>query len=296
MGTQWASGNQNVQISDVSSSSIHITYEARRRKVPLEPAVVPVAQSVRSPARLVRARSGFVPFAVRGELLAGLEEWAVTDEPFAGCVIGGRGGVGKTRLGVELCEAARKAGWLSGMLARGAEQAALEELVEAPTPTLVVVDYAETRAAQLEVLLPALAARATTEHAVRVVLLVRASPHGGRDWTDALRRRGDMLDAVLDGMEVRVLDEEPLTHAERECLFAAAAAVFAARSHLGPPTIPPNRLRAPMFSSPLLVVVAAYLAVHGQHDLPATRAELLEGLLAHEDQLLVRHAVRHHQR
>ena len=222
-GGQWARGNQNVQIHGVVGSRIQITFENKRRQVPLEPAVVPVAPSVRSPARLLRARSGVLPYVARGSLLAGLLEWVAGPEPFSGCVVGGRGGTGKTRLGVELCERAAAQGWLCGLLARGADAAAMEALVEAPTPRLVVVDYAETRIEQLEVLLPALALRATPEHPVRAVLLVRAGPRRTGDWTEALRRRGDLLDAVLDGMELRVLEDEPLDLAERQDLFSAAA-------------------------------------------------------------------------
>lgn len=83
-------------------------------------------------------------------MLAGLEEWAASPEAFAACVIGGRGGTGKTRLGVALCESAGRRGWLSGLLARSAEQEPVEELAAAPTPRLVVVDYAESRPEQLE--------------------------------------------------------------------------------------------------------------------------------------------------
>lgn len=61
MGGQWAAGNQNVQIHGAVGSSIQISFEGRRREVPLEPAVVPVGERVRSPARLLRARSGVVP-------------------------------------------------------------------------------------------------------------------------------------------------------------------------------------------------------------------------------------------
>jgi hypothetical protein len=57
-------------------------------------------------------------------------------------------------LGVEVARHAGRAGWLSGMLVAGASAAALEALVDVDTPCLVVVDYAETRAEQLEVVLP----------------------------------------------------------------------------------------------------------------------------------------------
>src|SRR4051812_3050617 len=51
--------------------------------------------------------------------------------------------------------------------------------MDAPTPRLVVVNYAESRVEQLEVLLPALAGVATDVESVREVLLVRARTNAG---------------------------------------------------------------------------------------------------------------------
>ena len=106
---QWAAGNQNVQISHATASTIKITYGGQARHVPLRPAVVPVGLNVSSPARLVRARSGVIPYAARDGLLAELVAWAQPGTPFSACVVGGRGGSGKTRVGVELCEQASSA-------------------------------------------------------------------------------------------------------------------------------------------------------------------------------------------
>lgn len=83
MAGQWAVGNQNVQIHDVTGSTIHVTFDKQRREVPLEPAVAGVGRSA-SPARLIRARSGVVPFAARSGLIEDLEGWARTDLGFAG--------------------------------------------------------------------------------------------------------------------------------------------------------------------------------------------------------------------
>ena len=62
---QWLQGNQNVQIAGVVGSTIQITFEGRRRKVPLQPAVIPVGKHVASPARLLRARAGVIPYAAQ---------------------------------------------------------------------------------------------------------------------------------------------------------------------------------------------------------------------------------------
>ncbi len=209
MDGQWAVGNQNVQIHDVAGSTIQVSFGGTRREVPLERAVAGVGRSA-SPSRLIRARSGVVPFAARVGVIEELEGWARSDLGFAGCVIGGRGGTGKTRLGVELCVRARKAGWLAGLLSRRADPGGLEALVQTPTARLVVIDYAESRAEQLEVVLPLLAAQATQQHPVRVLMLVRAAPRRTQDWTEALRHHSDPLDAVLDDVDVRLLENDPL--------------------------------------------------------------------------------------
>jgi tetratricopeptide (TPR) repeat protein len=289
---QWLRGNQSVQIAGVSGgSTIQITYEGQRRKVPLEPAVMPVGANVSSPARLIRARAGVIPYAAREGLLDELDAWANDQRPFAGRLIGGRGGSGKTRLGVALCERARAAGWLCGLLVAGADQAALEALLDAPTARLVVIDYAESRVEQLNAILAPLAASATEREPVRVLLLVRDSPRmRGGDWRAPLRHHSDALDGVLDDVDVRVLEDMPLRPGERRALFAAAAAALAARGGKAA-SVPaaPEELEQPLFAAPLAVVIAAYLAVHrhtsaGEQtdQTPTTAGELFDELLAHE--------------
>jgi hypothetical protein len=282
MTSQVIRGNKSVQVQNVSQSSINITYNEVRRAVPLERATVPVSSRTSSPARLVRARSGVVPYAAREDFLDGLDDWVNGEAAFAGAVIGGRGGAGKTRTAVALCERVEARDWLCGFLTPIADQAALEGLSEAPTARLVVVDYAEARLEQLQVLLPVLAARATPESPVRVLLLVRANPQRTSDWTERLRNRSDWLDALLDECDLHVLEELPLEMDERETLFKAAAAALGERigAAVGPAV--PEVLREPTFASPLLVVLAAYLAVHGNSAPPSSRAALLDEILAHE--------------
>lgn len=281
---QWAAGNHNVQINNVANAAIRITYGGRARSVPLEPATIPISPTARSPARLLRPRSGVLPYTARGAFLAQLDRWVQTPRPFALCIIGGRGGTGKTRLGVELCSHATSAGWLAGMLHAKADQGALEALGMAPTARLVVIDYAETKSDQLELVLPLLAQSASSQWPVRVVALVRARPSPDGDWTAVLRAGGDALDALLDDASQWPLEDQPLSVDERRELFVAAAGPLAeyADPRRRAPAFPQS-LDMELFASPLLVVVAAYLAVHGSPDtLPATRAELLDGLLEHE--------------
>jgi len=121
-----------------------------------------------------------------------------------------------------------------------------------------VIDYAESRVEQLDAILPQLALSASERQPVRVLLLVRA-----RNWGTLLRHHSDALDAVLDDIDVRTLEDLPLELDERRALFAAAAAALAARNG-DAVSVPaaPDGLDQVVFVSPLTIVIAAYLAVH----------------------------------
>ncbi len=281
MGEQRIRGNRNVQIQGAVGSRIEITYNESTRTVPLEPAHVPVAGKLPSPARLVRAHSGVVPYVERAGLLSELEAWIGSPAPFAGQVIGGRGGTGKTRLAVELCLRAQESEWLCGFLSRIADPGMLGALVEAPTARLAVIDYAETRPEQVELLLPLLSAKATPQSPVRVLLLVRGGPDRGGGWASRLADRVDALDAVLDECEVRYLEDAPFGVAERRKLFEAAVPALAERLQGPPASAAAPDLQDEVFENPLMVVIAAYLAAQGE-EAPSNRDRLLDGVLEHE--------------
>ncbi len=283
MAGQSLKGDQGVQISNAWGSTFTINYNnGPARAVPLERATVAAPAGTNSPARLMRARSGVVPFVARTNLRDELISWLDSDVPFSGAVIGGAGGSGKTRLAVEICDHAEGRGWLSGFLTRIGDPPSLEALAEAPVPRLVAIDYAESRTAQMEALLPLLASRATRDAPVRVLLLVRAGPKRTSDWAEAMRNQSDTLDNLLDECAVHVLDELSLAPQERLELFTAAAAAFADRLGVDTPGAPVELADSPAFAGPLLIVLAAYLATQGT-DAPATREELLRAVVAHEE-------------
>jgi hypothetical protein len=83
------------------------------------------APDARTPTMLLQAKFGLVPFtgsnAMRDELL----DWALARGPYAsrarrdaGRLLHGPGGLGKTRLTIEVSEALRAQGWSAGFLAR----------------------------------------------------------------------------------------------------------------------------------------------------------------------------------
>jgi hypothetical protein len=286
---QWAQGNQNVQITGVGpGASIQVSIgTAPPVRMPLLQAVVPPGAGA-SPARLLRARAGVLPFVDRAGLVSGLDAWMARPDPFATYLVGGRGGAGKTRLGVHLCMQAEARGWVCGLLAPKADSAELAALAHLQSPRLIVVDYAESRTEQLEVLLPFLAAQGTAQCPVRVLLLVRASPRTGQDWTAPLRiRRGDELEQILDETEVQDLEDLPLDAFSREALFSTAAEAFTTTqlpSDHSTKRLAPVDLSGAAFASPLLITIAAYLAVHDpDRAVPASREALLAELTGHED-------------
>ena len=275
-----ALGNPTLAVSE-TGGFVRITGAGLPRLLPLEPAILR-PRTRAAPSRLVRARSGIVPFVVHQDVRASLLDWCLDGRAFSARVVGGGAGVGKTRLGVELCEDLAPFGWVRGLLTPEFEQPEVEALLAAPTARLVVVDYAETRAAQLATLLPRLAACATAEEPVRALLLIRA--RRGEDWTAPLRNVSEALDVLVDDMGVDVLNRVPLDETSRLALFASAAAAFAEHaSNARAVPAPPETLEGPVYATPLLVVIRAYLEVHGDTVGTLSRSDLLEELLAHED-------------
>ncbi|MCU1358021.1 MAG: repeat-containing protein [Acidimicrobiales bacterium] len=284
-GVQWAEGDGNVQIAYSPGAQVEITYGGGTpRLVPLRPAAVPVGAGV-SPARLLGARSQVVPYTARLGLLDDLKGWLTGPGAFLVRLIGGRGGSGKTRVAVELATWSQvlEPKWLAGLLVADTDGGATDELIQAPGPRLVVIDYAETRLSQLSALLPRLSSHATDQHPVRVLLLVRDRPHAGRDLRALLGGDTEELDSIVDDVDPTDLSDPTLD--ERRGLFTAAARAFVTRDGTGLAVPdPPDDLHQTVYDRPLMVAIAAYLAVHNPTgDLPTTRDGLLEELLGHED-------------
>jgi hypothetical protein len=277
-----ARGDRNVLISGVSRSKIRINYQNESRFVPLEPAVMAVGANVTAPARLLKARAGVIPYIAHRQLVDDLEAWCHRPGPFATCLVGGRGGAGKTRLGVELCSRLGECDWLTGLLTKLADRQELEALVRVQTCRLVVIDYAETRVETIASLLPLLATHASEKNPVRVLLLVRAAPRRSDDWIEALRGHSEGLDLIADQMDTRVLTDQPFDLDVRRQLFTAAAAALRPRVG-GMLPDPLQDLESTVFATPLTVVAAAYLALVDPDRQPTTRSELFDGLLEHED-------------
>ena len=293
------------------SVRLPFTVEVGNQRLTLEPAqpqqnFAPEGMSI---VRLLSARSTPVPFLDRAETLTRLEKWARSEERFAIHVLGGDGGSGKTRLGVELCRHLTTPNtnrqdaeiWQAGFL-QDIEQSDNTSSRDDASSLLLVVDYAEARPDVVtEVINVALrAAEDPKRRRVRIVFLVRRpSPlsltrQGSNEWIDTLRpqdSKDEGINLILDEASTIVLNDEKLSNRERKELFEAAY-----RSFTEPPGSPPvsdvlEQLNDPLYSQPLLVTVDAFL---NARPLPNSRnscspGELFEEVLRHEERYWVKH-------
>ena len=98
------------------------------------------------PSTLLKSTYEVVPFAGREDELDDLSTWCEADVGFAVRLYVGAGGIGKTRLMRELCKWRQVDGWQVGFLVNKIPDGADITLLPDPNrPTLLVIDYAETR-------------------------------------------------------------------------------------------------------------------------------------------------------
>jgi tetratricopeptide (TPR) repeat protein len=132
-----------------------------------------------SPIQLLRPSNRVIRLAGRNTEWADLIAWCQNTDPFAVRAFTGLGGVGKTRLLLELCKAVEFKTWITGFAVRGSQQATDEvrwrELIALGRPLLIIVDYAEGNSATLRALCLAISlVPEQNRPRIRLVLLARA--------------------------------------------------------------------------------------------------------------------------
>lgn len=234
-------------------------------------------------SQLLRAEEALVPFdPARQPDLDTLNSWLGDREwPNAVRLITGAGGLGKTRLALELCQQRATDGWHTGFLDAQLEpremKRAWEQLYAFNMPVLVVIDYAETRQPVLLAFVKAILQQ-PGKHPVRILLLAR----DGGEWWDNLPSKDPHCEALLSGyattgpytLSPLHPEEEGRRHAYRQALNAFADALG-----VSVPEVTPE-LAGEHFGRPLYLQMAALLALHGER--PTTAEGLTRALLNHE--------------
>ncbi|MBB4966046.1 tetratricopeptide repeat protein [Saccharothrix violaceirubra] len=227
---------------------------------------------------LLQPHFGVVPYLGREDLLTTLQTWCETDHPFAIAHITGEGGSGKSRLAAEFCT--RMTAWASGRA--GPETLA----VLAPTTdTVLTIDYPEQGTAVLGKALERLATRPDGPR-IRVVLLSRAT-----HWWPELDRAGHRTASLFTTLHLD-LAEHTLSPAERHT--HAKAAVDAFSHHLNLKPVPPPDVTDDDYANPLLVHVAALLALHGHRTANPVRENVLAHIVTRERNRWTRLLPAHH--
>ncbi|MFI0968349.1 hypothetical protein ACH4S8_44515 [Streptomyces sp. NPDC021080] len=186
----------------------------------------------RSPAALLHADRRIVPFHGRTGLLAELAQWCAP-AGFDVALVHGPAGQGKTRLAHELALRLAGDGWAVLWPKPEASTEDLRALRDLTKPLLVVLDYAESRSAQVLGLVAA-AADQSGSQPFKVLLVARAR---GDWWERELHSRvGEYLDGApewrLDGLEDDEAAARP--HAYRVALERFAAALAGMSGYAGP--------------------------------------------------------------
>lgn len=222
------------------------------------------------PGELLRADiEGAVPFHGRDAELADLEAWCDGSGHVGVRLYTGAGGMGKTRLLIELGNRLRTRSWRAGFLEqpdskrigpRHVPDELWRSLLEAPEPILIVVDYAETRRDELVPLLRH-AFEAHDDRRIRIALLARAAD----DWWNQLKTERGGVSALLTGPRTRWISLGPLAlDAERRRhSYHLATTTFARRLDQPEPPGVPADLADEIFERVLFLHMRALAAVDG---------------------------------
>ncbi len=218
-----------------------------------------------SPGALLRADHGVVPFHRRRDELEELREWCEHERPVSVRLLTGAGGMGKTRLALQICQEERDGGWRSGFVKREADarpEAAARSLISDGGPTLVVIDYAETRR---DLLVPLFRKLLDAEESgpFRIILLSRRR----EDWWKHLKAAPGRVGELISGSATshRALGPLATKTEHRIESYRTAAESFAAKLEKDIPSSLPEDIDAEYFKPVLMLHMTALGAVEGVH-------------------------------
>lgn len=253
---------------------------------PMHPMLAMPASSWRSgvglsESTLLRAEEAIVPFdPARQPFLQTQLEWANDSAfPIAVRLLSGAGGMGKTRLAIELCRELALDGWDTGFLQADTSQLSslTAWMASRARRTCLVIDYAETRQDTILKLVK-LCATSALKGPVRVILLAR----DGGDWWEHLPGKDAACNAILSGRATSGPFALPAMHDSieaRQGAYRLSLSRFAEVLGLPVPGTMPD-LQADHFGNPLYVQMAALAELHGER--PRSAEGLTRALVNHE--------------
>ena len=186
-------------------------------------------QKPRSWVSLLRPTADVLPYCSQGDELVDLFDWAFQGG-FGAWLLHGATGVGKTRLAHELVRAVAKRGGAAAFVdefdtMNPEARDSLLRLTRLRQPTLLVIDYAETKPDLIGPLIEHLSRNEDEELPVKLLLLARSAG----TWWDLVRRRSSLLEDVLHDTHVHQLASEPLSTEQQVRVFIEAVCGFARR-------------------------------------------------------------------
>jgi hypothetical protein len=280
-------GAVSARVAGVMADRGYAAREARaaareRRKLALDELRQPVPEGRGDVLGLLQAGRSPMPFRGRTRELARLAAWRDDGSGRPLLILGGAGGIGKTRLAAEF-GLRSPAGWAVGWLHASAGSTAVDAVRACGEPALILVDDADSRQ-DLVSLLESLTAR-PAEPAVRVILLTR-SPEALRA---ALAHRMEERDTWV-AAEAEILELEAAGGPDDWARWYGEA-VTAFADALGHPDIPapqhfaqsPTGMPAPfvvMQAQALLAVLGA--GAEGRDPRYLSFAQVAGALMDHE--------------
>lgn len=215
------------------------------------------------PSAMLRAEFGIVPFYGRQAMIAEIGDWCDEERWIGVRLYTAAGGMGKTRLLIEVCRRLSQKGWQTGFLQRDVRSSywqPLDSVFDQPGLKMIVVDYAETRRQEIKTLIKNCLERPPAGK-VRLVLLARAAS----DWWHDLRLQSGGVGDLLSGPATSEHKLPPLAVGleERREVFLLATESFSSALGKIPPEIAPPSLDADHYDRVLFLHMSALAGVMG---------------------------------
>jgi tetratricopeptide (TPR) repeat protein len=208
-----------------------------------------------------------------------LEFWWKEPAGFDLRLIIGPGGSGKTRFAVEFIENIRKQGYFAGFVEGLDAVKKIPSLFQYRKPTLLVIDYAETKDSLVKAILVRIAEREATDPKIRLLLLARDL---GEWWEDVYSECASPLQATVKHPATIVVLEPLAERIEtRKELFEKTLRHFSRILNKEMPATPLINLSDDHFALPLFVQMAALAVLEGK--VISGAGDLLDETLDHED-------------